>query len=180
MQPGRGSSNNAPMAVETGIVRSFPKCTTGVKLSRDCFATIKIVMTMSDVDKGALDDLLDALMDLKHDLGKYIRLPIAMLPREAGAHDVRLALETCLRNTRKGGGGVLSARLIWDSFLEEVGSDLEPFETFHNLKKVVSRALSLEDQLENTAVHIDRQDVEAKLSAVKGAIQAVIEEVNSE
>jgi len=104
---------------------------------------------------------------------------LAMLPKDAGQNAVRRALEASLRNTRKGPKGVLPAHRIWNSFLDEMGNNLDGFETFHELKTIVSQALSLEDSLRNEATAIDRNHVEAQLSAVSQAIQAVIEEVNS-
>lgn len=38
------------------------------------------------------DETMDALLDLSHDLGKYLRLPLALLPVDAGPAEVREAL----------------------------------------------------------------------------------------
>jgi hypothetical protein len=39
------------------------------------------------------EELLEALSDLKHDLGKYIKLPVTMLPREADPSEVALEVK---------------------------------------------------------------------------------------
>ena len=46
------------------------------------------------------DDMLDALYDLKHDLGKYIRMPVAMLPADAPVQELREALHAAIFATR--------------------------------------------------------------------------------
>ncbi len=118
------------------------------------------------------EDLLDALDELQHDLGKYLRLPLAMLPRDAGPELVREAAQTALLRTRRGAGGVTSAEDIWRAFVDEVGAAL-PLNT---LEPVVARALAWRGRLDE----LDREALEADLGAVSGAIRALMESLQSD
>ena len=60
------------------------------------------------------EELLDILLDLKHDLGKYLRLPLALLPADASPKEVREALKTGLFSTRKSGVKTTSAQELFD------------------------------------------------------------------
>jgi hypothetical protein len=97
----------------------------------------------------AADASLDLLLDLKHDLGKYLVLPFALLPKEAAPAAVHEALARALRETRRGPRGVQTA---------------------------VDRALAWEQALDAPAP-LDRAAVERDLRAVQEAISALIAEV---
>ncbi|MBW2277188.1 MAG: hypothetical protein JRF63_06830 [Deltaproteobacteria bacterium] len=129
-------------------------------------------------DQLSRDDVLDALLDLKHDLGKYIRLPLAMLPAEAGDAEVREALGTALLKTRNGPNGVHTAEDLWSGFTEEVGRAIAGYTSAPGLRETVERALAWRASLENDADAIDRQQAETELGAVREAIQRLIEEVH--
>ena len=124
------------------------------------------------------EELVDLLSDLQHDLGKYLRLPFSLLPREADAGQVRAALEAALFQTRRGPAGTRGAREIWKTFLDEAGGRLSGFAAFSVLESAVLRALGWRRALENAAP-LDRGSVEADLGAVAAAIQALLEEVKS-
>ncbi len=118
------------------------------------------------------EELLEALFDLAHDLGKYLRLPLAWLPAEATEAEVREALERALLRTREG-----AARALWDRFREETGGGAEGLDSFPALAAAVAQALSWEDRL---AGPIDRAAALHDLSAVGDAIRTAIEELSHE
>lgn len=129
------------------------------------------------VDNGQLsrDDLVDALLDLKHDLGKYIRLPVVMLPVDATAGELRGAVKEAIERTRKGPAGVRSARQIWQGFLDEAGDALADSPALGRLTAAVERALALSGEAQ-----LERAAVEAELAAVGEGIRQLIEEVVGE
>jgi hypothetical protein len=124
--------------------------------------------------------VLDDLLALKHDLGKYIRLPLAMLDAEASQAEVRKALQRALIKTQKKGAKVVGAREIWESFLVEAEDSLAEVEAFLELKKTVERALNWETALTDRKITVDRTFMEDDLEAVGRAIQSVIEEVSGD
>jgi hypothetical protein len=66
-------------------------------------------MRVEDVDTAALDDLVDDLADLRHDLGKYIGFE----SRSAAPERVRAALERDLHATREHAGRSESCWELW-------------------------------------------------------------------
>ena len=134
-------------------------------------------MQMIDTTNFAFDDLIDALMDLKHDLGKYIRIPFSMLSQTASAGEVESALETALRRTRSGPSGVRSAKEIWDAFAGEVGDVLKSKKEYGALAGAVEKALSHEAALGGSAPMPDRETLEADMAKVGKCIQELVEEV---
>ena len=134
-------------------------------------------MQMIDTQKYTFDDLIDALMDLKHDLGKYIRIPFSMLPRGASSREVEIALETALRRTRSGPSGVRSAKEIWDAFSMEASGALESKREYDALARAVTKALSHEAALCASVPMPDRETLEADMTDVGKCIQKLIEEV---
>ncbi|MCU0663006.1 MAG: hypothetical protein MUC50_11855 [Myxococcota bacterium] len=124
------------------------------------------------------EDLLDALAELKHDLGKYILLPVSFLPEDASQSEVRAALETALMRTRvTPRGGVRGAEDLWSAFSEECRESLGPLQSFEELQAVVVRALSWAERLTNPVSSLDRAALQADLAEVSAAIARVIEEV---
>jgi len=94
------------------------------------------------------NDLIDLLMDLEHDLGKHLWLPLGMLAEDAGQTEVRAAVRQALLNTRIGPGGTRGAAGIWQDFLDEMGTAISELENFEDLEAAVEQALSWEERLE--------------------------------
>ncbi len=103
--------------------------------------------------------LREALSDLQHDLGKHLRLPLALLPRDAPDAEVREALATALRRTKRSARESKPARAIWAAFVAETG------DRWPALRAAVERALSWEAALDG-ADPIDRAAAERDLGAV--------------
>jgi len=122
------------------------------------------------------EKLLEVLSDLKHDLGKYIRLPFTMLPPGADWDETRTALRHALLETRSGPGGVLSARALWSRFKETAGGRLGAFSGWIALEAAVERALAWEACVEGDGP-LPRDDIERDLSAISGGIQKLRLEV---
>jgi len=117
------------------------------------------------------DDIVDALDDLQHDLGKYLRLPLAFLPADASAEDVREAARRALFETRRAGAVIDDAASIWGRFREEMNGALDALPTFHTLTTQVDRALEWSQPLREHQAAIDRLRIEADFSAVGQAIR---------
>ena len=124
------------------------------------------------------DATLDLLLDLKHDLGKYLLLPIALLPSDADAAALHDALERALRKTRSTRGVTRSAREIWQGFQAELADELAPGSGLDDLRVAVERALAWEHALAAHAA-IDRGAVERDFAAVQTAIAVLIDEARS-
>lgn len=124
------------------------------------------------------EDILDLLLDLQHDLGKYIRMPLAYLPRDATADAIHAALHTALFETRKGPRGTRSARQMWEAYAATVGDSVRSTAAYPALVAAVERALGWEAAASDTERQLDRQSAEADLSAVGPAIRAVVQELN--
>lgn len=122
------------------------------------------------------EELLDELLDLQHDLGKYIQMPLSFLPQDASAAQLSTAVRKALFETRSGPDSVQSARSIWSAFESRFSAQLESYETFVHLRKVVERALAWE----SANGELNRDEVSADLAAISPAIRNVIDEVNSE
>lgn len=120
--------------------------------------------------------LQETLFDLKHDLGKYLVLPLAMLPRDAAAADVREALARALLQTRKDRAGTHSARSVWQRFERELEPALSASPAYAALRAAVERALAWEARLASPAA-LERAAIEADLREVQRAIAALIAEV---
>jgi len=119
------------------------------------------------------DDIGDALDDLQHDLGKYLRLPLAFLPTDASDAEVRAAGKAALFETRRAGPQVEGAASIWARFRGEVGDALDAFPGFHTLNERVDGALRWAPRLREESGPIDRLTLEAEFSAVGLAIRAL-------
>lgn len=120
--------------------------------------------------------MLDLLGDLQHDLGKYVRLPLTMLPPGADWDEVRTALRHALLETRSGPDGTVPARVLWTLFLARVGNRLSSLPSWRVLEAAVERALAWESELGGDEP-LPRDDIERDLSAISGAIQGLRLEV---
>lgn len=121
-------------------------------------------------------ELADLLADLAHDLGKYLRLPLAWLPAEADEEAVRAAAREALLETRRRGAEVTPASALWEGFLRDAGENLNEFAGWPDLVVVVERALTWVDRLDGP---LDRAALAADLGAVAPAIRALLDEVGA-
>ena len=111
--------------------------------------------------------LIEALEDLAHDLGRHIRLPLALLPIDAPTTAVRDALERALYRTRCGPGGVWSA----DGLLAEFAAALPPIlrDELGPLSHAVAQAEHLLDEpIDSTP--LAREAIRRRVEAVPEAI----------
>ncbi len=70
---------------------------------------------------GAVEEaVLEMLDDLAHDLGRHIRLPLALLPIDAPPAEVAAAASRAVQRTRTGPRGVFGADELLADFLEAV------------------------------------------------------------
>jgi len=123
------------------------------------------------------EQLIDVLLDLQHDLGKYILLPLSFLPREATPAEVRAALRRALFETHKGPSGVRSAREIWTEFETTMTGALGGYQSFAPVCASVERALAWEAIARDDSP-VDRDAANADLAAVVPAVRNLIDEVN--
>jgi hypothetical protein len=128
--------------------------------------------------KMSRDDLLDALFDLQHDLGKYLCLPLAWLPAEATPEEVRQAALKALLETRSGPTGMRSANDLWQAFLEEVGEGLKETHKWPALTSAVVQALAWSETLQETDTPPNRATITADFTRVAHAIRHLIKELN--
>jgi hypothetical protein len=132
--------------------------------------------------------LLYALLDLKHDLGKHLQLPLALLPKDADACAVQRAARDALLRTRRGPSGERSAREIWTNFKVEIGDDLGDHlgdrRGLAALDVAVQNALAWElrlDQLtQTTSAQRARQAITADFARVAACIADLLREVTEE
>ncbi len=124
------------------------------------------------------DDLLDALFDLQHDLGKYLCQPLAWLPADASPQEVREAALQALLTTRKGPTGTLSADDLWQGFIDEVGEDLDGTQEWPNLEHAVARALAWSETLEVADAPPNRPMITEDFKRVADAIRNLIKELD--
>jgi hypothetical protein len=132
---------------------------------------------MIDNDKAGRTEIVDAILDVKHDLGKYIRMPIAMLPDDAPDAALKEALLQALRRTRTGPKGPRSARAIWEGFEAEVRGALRGEPAFDALAAAVRRALAWEERAV-APEPVERDRVAADFAAVGARIQELLDEVS--
>jgi hypothetical protein len=70
-------------------------------------------VNVEDISGSALEDLVEDLSDLRHDLGKYIVFELRFLGDEPGIVDLRGALRTDLLSTRRRGDATETAWAVW-------------------------------------------------------------------
>ena len=124
------------------------------------------------------DDFLDALYDLKHNLGKYIRLPVAMLEQNAKQDDLKDALCIALTKTREHSGVTRGAREIWGEFVDEWRGFAHSTVGFFQLESCFERVMEWEKTLEaDSLVTLEKGILDRDLSLVGEKIQSLIDEV---
>ena len=117
---------------------------------------------------------MERLLDLSHDLGKYLRMPLMMLGPEASQQQLQAALRMALLETRRGPSGVRTAREIWRDFHDELAPQWAPYEGRTRVCESVERALSWEAALRQQ-MPLQQLRIEAELRAVGEAIDALID-----
>ena len=129
------------------------------------------------------DATLELLLDLKHDLGKYLLLPLALLPKDADDSAVRAALRRALlqTRTRRAGGpnGTdgsrhLSAAEIWRDAAAELERAGCARDALAPIEPAVEHALWGPRALDDEAA-LERMAIERDLGAVQAAIAALID-----
>ena len=126
-------------------------------------------------DGATRAELIDLLLELQHDLGKYLVMPLLFLPKEAGPEAIREALHKALFATREGPRGKRTARAIWEAFLDEGGAALRLARGLPQLSATVERALGWASHVDDPK--LDRGQLEIELGAVAPAVRALIREL---
>ena len=119
------------------------------------------------------DELLDLLADMKHDLGKYLVMPVAMLPHGADEQALREGLRRGLLRTMTRGDEVRGAEALWESFLEEGGDALRGLPGFDDLSERVQTAVAWTARLDDPEP-LDREALLRDLRAVGTHIAAMM------
>ena len=124
------------------------------------------------------DPALRALLeDLRHDLVKYVRLPLRMLPGDAEPDAVRGALECALFRTRESPQQVLSAREVYARARPELLAAEPDFARLRTFEAALNRVLDWEVALRGVRP-LDRAQLESDLAALTGALDAWVAEVS--
>lgn len=121
---------------------------------------------------SVLEEVLD---DLRHDLGKYLALPIRMLPQGASPAALRDALAQALLRTRSNGSHTQSARALWLERRQELAR-LASGPRFGELEAAVETALAWQAALAGDEP-LDRARIERELAAVSGVLEAWLSEL---
>lgn len=93
------------------------------------------------------DELVEILMDLKHDLGKYMFLHLSHLTQDSPPDMVNEALHTALYETRTVSGVTQSAEQIWQRYKNELALLDYSFDGHARLISAVEAALSMQQFL---------------------------------
>jgi hypothetical protein len=134
---------------------------------------------MLNIDEDKREALLETLYDLKHDLGKYIKLPVALLPQDAPGTELSEQVIRAVRETRKGPSGTRSAKQLFTQFVDEWGGALDGLPSYERLKRFLDDAEQLAVRAEQSPSSISRREVESVLFAVADEIGALLTEVES-
>lgn len=132
---------------------------------------------MFEMNADTKEALEESLYDLKHDLGKYVRLPVSMLPKDAPWAEVVAQVDRAVLQTRNGPAGALSAAMLFDRFHEEWGAQLADLPSYAALRASVASACALPKQILQNESGLTREGVEAVLFEVSQSIQRLMDEV---
>jgi hypothetical protein len=121
--------------------------------------------------------LRELLEDLRHDLVKYVRLPLRMLPGDAEPDAVRGALECALLRTRESPQQVLSAREIYARVKPALLSAAPDAARLQAFDAALTRVLAWEAALAGSRA-LDRSQLEADLAALASTLDAWLAEVS--
>ncbi len=121
--------------------------------------------------------MLDLLDDLQHDLGKHLRLPLAMLAPDCTKAELYAALQDALLRTRHGAHGAQSAEMLWQQFLEAAGPTYDGYPHARHLRTCVASALIWRHA---SADELQRSEIESDFLALAQAIRQMRAEVQAD
>ena len=124
--------------------------------------------------------ILELLDDLQHDLGKYVQLPLIMLPKDAEASVVRSAAYSALFETRRSSKGIESAEVLWTDFRAEVGNQLLGCQCWLPLVSALEAVFAWGPRIEDETQVLDRVKMTEDFCAVNSAIRALQDELDGE
>lgn len=126
------------------------------------------------------DDVQEILDDLRHDLGKYIALPLSFLPADADDAAIREAIRQGILQTRRQGSSIRTAHELYVEFVDEVGHDLSHLPGWTVLQDAMSTVMAWIDILDDKTEPVDRVAAERELKAVSQAIRQLEAQLNNE
>lgn len=134
------------------------------------------------MDAPATDDpLADLLLDLKHDLGKHLVLPLALLPHDAPGSLVHRTALRALTHTRHGPMGAVSARALWQRFQSELPLEPKQHPRYVELERALTTALAWQHALQQAptpaVAPADRAALLRDFRAVGGCIERWLRQV---
>ncbi len=136
---------------------------------------IDYIMFNDNAFNGDTDNIVDLLYDLKHDLGKYIVLPVAMLPASSDSSAVKKALYNALYKTRVKGDESVSALQIWNGYKYKIKKQLS-CELWSLLNGAVDKVLAL-DMVVSSESFVHRDTVLKELTGLSDTIFIIIKRV---
>jgi hypothetical protein len=122
----------------------------------------------------ALAEVLDSL---RHDLAKYLSLPLRMLPDDASAEILRAALEQALEHTRRGAHQTRRADEIYAELRAQLLAVAPPATRVRELDETVARALGWRDVLRRRE-RLDRPAIERDFAALSRYLDDWLDEVH--
>ena len=132
---------------------------------------------MFDKESGNNDNPLsvkELLYDLKHDLGKYVQIPVAMLPDNAGKPEIKDALNRALYKTRIAGGKVQSAEQIWQDYHNRLLKLWDDKSALSELETAVLQILGLAGQFDTFAEN-NKKELKQHLGETLAGISITID-----
>ncbi|MBN2340039.1 MAG: hypothetical protein JXX29_09595 [Deltaproteobacteria bacterium] len=128
------------------------------------------------------DELIDILMDLKHDLGKYVFLHLSHLTTDSPADMIEEALHAALFETRKIGVEHQSAEQIWLRYKSEIDALDYPFGGYERLVNAANETLAMKRFLtsggESAPPHVGQ--IQKIARGISETIMQIIEEEQGE
>ncbi|MBN2715498.1 MAG: hypothetical protein JXX14_06560 [Deltaproteobacteria bacterium] len=130
----------------------------------------------------AKDELIDILLDLKHDLGKYLFLHLSHLTADSPVEATLEALRVALLETRVVGGKPQSAAEIWQRYRQEIDALNYSFNGRERLNRVIEDALAMHTfiQNDNASRPPHAREVQQIARRLSETISEIIEAENSE
>ena len=133
----------------------------------------------------ARTELLDVLATLHHDLGKYLAMPLRMLPRDANDTELRRAAEDALLRTLRSAHETRTAEQIYAAGRAKLVTLLARQKSavastkLAQLDAAVQRALAWREPLAGTALLV-RAELEHDFTHVRGVLEDWLSEVTGD